>query len=152
MRRIDFFGRPLGAVGTDVARDLTAAHRESDARRTRATLCAVRLELTRDSVAMGDDADAPHSQTLDLADNVSLSDAVAAVLALPYLAHIRGGKATWLVVVGRATKAVVAQQWATPRWLTDPRAPAPAAIHFRYLQQRDPDEVYTEMDAAGRRA
>jgi hypothetical protein len=98
---------------------------------------------------MADDGDAPHSRTLDLPDDASIRDAVAAVLALSYLASIAGGEATWLVVVGPTITAVVAQQWATPRWLTDPRAPAPTAIHFRYLQQRDPDSVYTER-ARGR--
>jgi hypothetical protein len=104
----------------------------------------VRLNLTRDSVAMGDDVDAPHGQSLDLPDDACLGDAVAVALARPYLAHIQGGKATWLVVVDGTVHAVVAQQWATTRWLTDPRASAPAVIHFRYLSQRDPDEVYAE--------
>lgn len=104
----------------------------------------MRIDVTRDSVAMGDDADAPHRRYVDLADRASLGDAVAAVLALAYLARIHGGKATWLVVAEGVVRAVVAQQWAAPRWLTDPRAPSPAAIHFRYRAQCDPAKVYAE--------
>ncbi|PWU54729.1 hypothetical protein DLE60_00485 [Micromonospora globispora] len=102
------------------------------------------VDLTRDSVAMGDDVDAPHRQSLHLTDDASLGDAVSAVLARPYLAQIGGGKATWLVVVDGTVSAVVAQQWAGPRWLADARVRAPGAIHFRYLAQRDPGEVYVE--------
>lgn len=105
---------------------------------------AVHVELTRDSVAAGDDGDAPHHQSLHLPDDASLDDAVSAALARNYLASIAGGKATWLVVADGTVSAVVAQQWAQPRWLADTRRPAPATIHFRYLSQRDPDEVYDE--------
>lgn len=107
------------------------------------------VDLTRDSVAAGDDAYAPHRQSLHLTDDASLGDAVSAALARHYLASIVGGKATWLVVADGTVSAVVAQQWAQPRWLTDARVPAPAAIHFRYLAQRDPDEVYDEYSRQG---
>lgn len=102
------------------------------------------VELTRDSVAMGDDVDAPHALRLDLPDGATVGDAVDSALARSYLASIQGGRATWLAVADRSVRAVVAQQWVTPRWLTDPGETAPATIHFRYLAQRDPDEVHAE--------
>ncbi|WP_394821784.1 hypothetical protein [Pendulispora albinea] len=111
----------------------------------------MQIEITRDSVAMGDDADAPHREVLEVSDGATLADAVAEVLRRPYLARIRGGKATWLIVRAPAVLAVVAEQWSAPRWLDDPQAPAPSSLHFRYLAQRDPDQVYASFSASMRR-
>ncbi|WP_144123026.1 hypothetical protein [Catellatospora sichuanensis] len=109
----------------------------------------MRIRSTRDSVAMGDDVDAPHEQVLDVADGTTFGDVVDHVLASGYLARIAGGEATWLVVVERV-HAVVAQQWSTASWLTDPQSQAPDSIHFQYLAQRDPREVLAVMIGAAR--
>ncbi|WP_285743185.1 hypothetical protein [Lentzea sp. NBRC 105346] len=101
----------------------------------------MRIRVTRDSVAMGDDVYAPHEEFLDLPDDATIADALHVVLSRPYLAQIQGGQATWLA----NSDAVVAQQWPEPRWVTSPSSPAPAALHFRYLQQRDPEEVHAEL-------
>ena len=111
----------------------------------------MKILLTRDSVAMGDDADAPHHREMDIADDTSLQAIIKAILQSRYLATIGGGKATW-TVVSRIPIAIVAQQWAEPRMLV----PAPSlsslnfsgnvlSVHFNYRTQQDPDLVYEEF-------
>ncbi|RLV04552.1 hypothetical protein CTZ27_11595 [Streptomyces griseocarneus] len=116
----------------------------------------MKVHLTRDSVAMGDDADAPHADTRDLPDDISLREAVASVIKSGYLAPIAGGKATWILTSAGDPIAVVAQQWEGPRLLASgDSTPASFAAdhrvvhwHFRYLAQRDPEAVYEELKAA----
>ena|SRR5687768_2705340 len=78
--------------------------------------------IWRDSVAMGDDADAPHEWAMPLAGDPSIGAVVAAMLDSRYLASITGGQATW-IIEGNRPLAVVAQQWAVPRWLAAPELP-----------------------------
>ncbi|MER5867512.1 hypothetical protein [Kitasatospora sp. NPDC002040] len=119
----------------------------------------MRLQLTRDSVAMGDDVDAPHEASMELPDGTPLREAVAAVVVEGrYLALIAGGRASWILtgagVGAGAAIAVVAQQWDEPRFLV-PADLAPVSSddgavhwHFRYLAQRDPEDIYRELGAA----
>ena len=114
----------------------------------------MQITLTRDSVAMGDDALAPHERTVELPDPATVGDAVA-VVARGYLASISGGRATWVVRVGasalssdRPAVAVVAQQWTGPVLLVDPATPLgpdERLVHADYLTQRDPDVVLEEL-------
>ncbi|MFE0171361.1 hypothetical protein ACFWZ2_03525 [Streptomyces sp. NPDC059002] len=116
----------------------------------------MKVHLTRDSVAMGDDAYAPHAETMELPDGMPLREAVTAVGKGRYLASIAGGAATWVLTGADGPIAVVAQQWNEPRLLhSGPSAPTSPATderavhwHFRYLAQRDPDAVYDELRAA----
>ncbi|MEU7579926.1 hypothetical protein AB0B50_20255 [Streptomyces sp. NPDC041068] len=116
----------------------------------------MKVHLTRDSVAMGDDAFAPHEDTRDLPAEMSLCEAVASVVGSGYLAHIAGGEATWVATSAGTSIAVVAQQWTEPR-LIGPGGLSLASLagddgavrwHFRYLVQRDPVAVYEELRAA----
>ncbi|MEU3464033.1 hypothetical protein ABZ721_29280 [Streptomyces sp. NPDC006733] len=127
----------------------------------------MKVLLTRDSVAMGDDTDAPHHHTADLPADLPLRAAVAAITGGGYLARIAGGRATWVLATGGGTPiAVTAQQWGEPRLLV-PGEPALAACaaatraadgetldgdvvrwHFRYLAQEDPDAVHDRLRAA----
>ncbi|GAA2649949.1 hypothetical protein GCM10009864_12060 [Streptomyces lunalinharesii] len=52
----------------------------------------MRVHLTRGSVAMGDDVDAPHTETLDLPDAMPLREAVTSVIKRGYLAPIAGAR------------------------------------------------------------
>jgi len=113
--------------------------------------------LTRDSVAAGDDADAPHARTTTVPDGTSIEAIVAIIAKSGYLASIRGGKATW-VVTSKIPLAVVAQEWEKPKMLLDkPRLDDVVRfnkldtvdnglrLHFRYFVQRDPQIVYEEL-------
>lgn len=111
----------------------------------------MKILLTRESVAMGDDDDAPHHREIAIADGTDLQAVVKAILHSRYLAAIGGGKATW-TVVSHIPVAIVAQQWAEPKMLM----PIPSlsslnfsdnvlSIHFNYRTQQDPDVVYEEF-------
>lgn len=105
--------------------------------------------IWRDSVAMGDDADAPHEWAAPVAADASIGAVVAAMLRASYLASIAGGHATW-IVEGVEPLAVVAQQWSVPRWLVPPELPAATlarpdqrpGLQIRYWCQVDPNRVF----------
>ena len=106
------------------------------------------LHLTRDSVAAGDDMDAPHELALLLADDVTSEAMVAAIREADYLPRIAGGKATWSVVSER-TVAVLAQQWPGPRMVQDAPYPTERLLRdgngysflLKYDAQQDPETV-----------
>ena len=109
----------------------------------------LRLHLTRDSVALGDDHDAPHFKKVRLPDGSTVEDAVSWIAASSYLPRIVGGEATWSVL-SRTPIAVLAQQWNRPMMLS----PAPydlekldyadntLRIHVTYHEQRNPNGVF----------
>ena len=109
--------------------------------------------VTRDSVAAGDDGDAPHAMELQIAEPVSLESAVAAILSARYLPSISGGFATWSVASG-IPLAVVAQQWPAPRWLFLTQSHLAALdrpegvlhLQFNYHAQQDPELVLQVLE------
>ncbi|MBV9878923.1 MAG: hypothetical protein JO180_00425 [Gemmatirosa sp.] len=108
--------------------------------------------IWRDSVAAGDDADAPHEWVLSVPPDGTVGDVVDAIVRARYLASIAGGRATW-IVEGAQPIAVVAQQWTAPRWLVAPDSPVAAArrptgspdFEVRYWCQVDPERVYESL-------
>ena len=107
------------------------------------------LVVWRDSVAAGDDADAPHEWTVPGERGTPIGTIVETLLRARYLASIAGGRATW-IVEGVRPLAVVAQQWTTARWLVPPetvvatvaRPERPPDLQLRYWCQVDPDRVF----------
>jgi hypothetical protein len=106
------------------------------------------VRVTRDSVAAGDDIDAPHTRSFSFPDSLSMLQLVSAIVAERYLASIIGNKATWSVVSG-IPLAVVAQQWSTPRAIGWPEPvlsdldwrEGVLCVHFNYHTQLDPEFV-----------
>ncbi|MEV8326387.1 hypothetical protein [Kitasatospora sp. NPDC056731] len=117
----------------------------------------MRIHLTRDSVAAGDDADAPHPAALTLPDGLDLPEALAALgLPRPYLPLIGGGRASWILRTGDgAPLAVLAQQWPCARPLPSARGPlarlagpdGDVRLHAEYRRQLDPDTEYDRLAA-----
>ncbi|WP_051711424.1 hypothetical protein [Streptomyces sp. NRRL S-350] len=115
----------------------------------------MRIHLTRDSVAAGDDADAPHGATVTLADDLDVPAALAALgLPRPGLPLIGGGRATWVVRGADGTAlAVLAQQWPQPHPLPAGHGPLAALagpdgtvrLHVEYRRQSDPDAEYERL-------
>lgn len=106
------------------------------------------IVLWRDSVAAGDDADAPHEWRLDAGADTTVADVVRRIASDGWLASISTGHATW-IVEGARPLAVVAQQWTEPRYLVAPatrvhdvvdRAGTPH-LRARYWLQVSPDRV-----------
>ena len=75
--------------------------------------------IWRESVAAGDDVDAPHELEVKVEQNEPIDRTVEKILANRYLASIQGGKATW-ILMGRKPIAVLAQQWSKPHFLVEP--------------------------------
>ncbi|WP_434599771.1 hypothetical protein [Streptomyces sp. A5-4] len=115
----------------------------------------MKLLLTRESVAMGDDVNAPHEQQKEFPDDLAIGEAIATIIADGYLPRIAGGCATWVLTMSGATSsAVVAQQWERPLLLVAGQEPLGSLAgpdrgevrwHFRYLAQQDPDVVYRRL-------
>lgn len=109
----------------------------------------MKLHITRDSVAAGDDVDAPHDREMDLPEGCTVEQAVTLIFEADYLANIVGGKATWSIVSNRPI-AVGAQQWENPKMLS--AFPYEFGelnvengvlhIHITYHAQQDPDVVF----------
>jgi hypothetical protein len=108
--------------------------------------------IWRDSVAMGDDIEAPHEWVVPVAEDAPIGAVVEEMLRVSYLASIAGGRATW-IVEGAQPLAVVAQQWTAPRWLADPELPVSILrrpdgrpdLQIRYWCQADPDRVFDTL-------
>jgi hypothetical protein len=108
----------------------------------------MKVYATRDSVALGDDIDAPHERVFSFPDALSPLQVISRIVADGYLARIAGGQATWSAVSG-VPLAVVAQQWTEPRgvpWQEPPLSELEQQngmyrIHFNYHVQRDPELV-----------
>ncbi|MFD4655956.1 hypothetical protein ACFWP2_10035 [Kitasatospora sp. NPDC058444] len=115
----------------------------------------MRILLTRDSVAAGDDADAPHAGTVTLPDHLDAPAALAALgLPRPRLPLIGGGRATWVVRGADGTPlAVLAQQWPQPRPLPAAQGPldhlagadGTVRLHVEYRRQLDPEAEYQRL-------
>lgn len=105
--------------------------------------------FTRDSVAAGDDGDAPHAVEIAVPDGMTVEQLVRTICQAAKLPSITGGKATWCLA-SRVPLAVIAQQWPAPRMiglmppkLSDLDADAKSIrLHFSYFAQQDPDTVF----------
>lgn len=108
----------------------------------------MRIFVTRESVAAGDDGDAPHTRTFTVPDGAPLQSCLEAVLAGRYLPSINGDLASWSAA-SNIPLAVLAQQWSAPRMLfltrSDlerlDRVEGVLRIHFNYHAQLDPEFV-----------
>ena len=109
--------------------------------------------LRRDSVAAGDDADAPHEQTISVPDGLDIEAIIARAAQSGYLASISGGKATWSAT-SKIPLAVVAQEWDyQPKLLSffpvEPhqldRVDGRLRLYFTYYAQLDPQIVYETL-------
>lgn len=115
------------------------------------------IRMTRDSVCMADDVDAPHETFMEVQDDLSMAEIIGLISRSGYLASIAGGMASWSVESGRPI-AVVAQQWAEPKMLVDSGKDGTAQLkvgsslqlHFRYHAQEDPDAVLATLLARSR--
>ena len=104
--------------------------------------------LTRDSVAAGDDFDAPHVRQLNVPACDTALALVEEILKEHYLPNITGGRATW-VVSSHQPFAVCAQEWPRPKELGLPIPMTALAtkggdirLHFSYIGQIEPKVVH----------
>lgn len=96
--------------------------------------------VTRDSVCLADDCDAPHEERIEVPPDEDDLLFLTEVLKRYRLASIAGGKATWVCSIAGKAVAVVAQQWRRPRIIAGfPEIVDETEIHFTYHVQRDPE-------------
>jgi hypothetical protein len=108
----------------------------------------MKVYVTRDSVAAGDDVDAPHARTINLPNVGDVRALVTAVTGAYSLPGISGGKATWVLSSGTPL-AVIAQQWSRSQlvcWEAMPISELDAnagvlGLHFTYLAQVPPEQA-----------
>jgi hypothetical protein len=111
----------------------------------------MKVLITRDSVAAGDDTHAPHSRVVRLSEGTIRDFVIELVKKYP-LPHIAGGDATWVVSSGEPL-AVLAQQWREPRPVcmsgtdTDEldQVDGVVGVHISYLEQLNPEIVEAAM-------
>lgn len=107
----------------------------------------MKIVVTRDSVAMGDDIDAPHEREFSFQESTSVEEAIDQIVNSGYLASVQGG-ATWSVSTN-VPISVVAQAWDRSRavsWhsqkLTSLKVEYGCIrLHFNYHAQMDPEIV-----------
>src|SRR5690606_39923641 len=68
-----------------------------------------KIKLTRESVAMGDDIDAPHFLEIDIEPNWTITEILKYISNINYLPKISGGRATWSVAINEPI-AVLTQE------------------------------------------
>lgn len=110
------------------------------------------LTIWRDSVSMGDDADAPHELLLEVTPNTTLQEVTEFLIKEKYLATIAGGRATWILQSNKPL-AVVAQQWEQAQYLTAPETLIAECIEtekkpnlqFSYKLATNPDRLVATL-------
>lgn len=104
-----------------------------------------KIIVTRDSVAAGDDNNAPHLLTIQVKETDSIKNIIELLAHSEYLPKIYGGEGTWSVA-SHQPLAVIAQQWISARLicLTDQDTFGNFnldKIHFNYHSQDAPEMV-----------
>lgn len=100
------------------------------------------IRLSRDSVCMGDDIDAPHVFTLSIARGADAAAVARAILADRYLAWV-GSTATWSLTIG-LDRVLLGYRSGSPfvrpigRKSLTARAEDVDDLHVTYLAQADP--------------
>ena len=98
-------------------------------------LPGMRITLTRASINMGDDGDAPHYADLDVPDDASLDTVLRAVDAMRYHHLYAGGWTTWTVYFG---------------WPRGESSRSLAVLnHHRVAYLEDPDSGFTQLAGGG---
>ena len=113
----------------------------------------MRITLTRESVSMGDDANAPHFEDLEIAEDATLSAVLRAVDAAGYH-HVQAGEwTTWIVYLGftfrhDSSRPLAVLNHHHAAYLADPNAPlrdlagdGAADLYFEYGLGDDPDTL-----------
>ncbi len=109
-----------------------------------------KIKLTRESVAMGDDVDAPHFMEIEIQPAWTIIEILKSIINSGYLPGINGGKATWSVAINRPIAVLTQENSEFPMLICLPEYPYQGTkgfveiqhIHFSYHAQKNPNEVY----------
>ena len=109
-----------------------------------------KIRLTRGSVAMGDDIDAPHLLEIKIATHWTITDILKYISRTNYLPKISGGKATWSVAINEPIAVLTQENPEEPLLICLPDYPYYGTkgfiefdhIHFNYHAQKKASEVF----------
>jgi len=109
-----------------------------------------KIKLTRESVAAGDDFDAPHFLEIEIQPNWTILEILQSIVKLNYLPKISGGKATWSVAINEPIAVLSQENFKNPILICLRDYPFQDTrgfikiehIHFNYHAQKKPEEVY----------
>lgn len=109
-----------------------------------------KIKLTRASVAMGDDVDAPHFLEIEIEPNWTITEILEYVTDINYLPKIIGGRATWSVAINEPIAILSQENPKEPLLICFPDYPYHGMrsfvefdhIHFNYHTQKKANEVF----------
>ena len=108
------------------------------------------IVLTRDSVASGDDIDAPHSKKIEVNPNWKINKILEFITTSNYLPKIKEGKATWSIAINNPIAVFTQENPESPLLICHPEYPHQETkgfidikhIHFNYHNQQEAKEVF----------
>jgi hypothetical protein len=111
------------------------------------------LLLTRDSVNMSDDINAPNEKGISISENATLEELTKTIIINKYLPSIQNGKASWVLNFGNKPIAIIAEEWKEAKFLVDKdkfiyefTKPEPkVGFYLNYLAQKDPTEIFDTL-------
>ena len=109
-----------------------------------------KIKLTRESVAMGDDIDAPHFLEIGIEPNWTITEILKYISNINYLPKISGGRATWSVAISEPIAVLTQENPKEPLLICLPDYPYHGMrgfvefdnIHFNYHAQKKASEVF----------
>jgi len=109
-----------------------------------------KIKLTRESVAMADDTNAPHDLEIEIDPDWTIIEILKRVAETNYLPHIIGGKATWSVAINEPIAVLTQENPKKPLLICLPEYPYHGTegftefdhIHFNYHAQKEANDVF----------
>lgn len=109
-----------------------------------------KIKLTRESVAMADDVNAPHFLEIEIEPNWTITEILKHIVDIEYLPKIYGGKATWSVAIDEPIAVLTQENMENPKLICLPDYPYHGTkgfeefdkIHFNYHAQKKANEVF----------
>lgn len=109
-----------------------------------------KIKLTRESVAMADDINAPHLFEIEINRSWKISQILNCIINANYLPCINGGKATWSVSINEPIAVLSQENMKNPLLICLPDYPYQGTngfvefnhIHFNYHAQKEAIEVF----------
>lgn len=109
-----------------------------------------KIKLTRDSVAMGDDINAPHFLEIEIEATWTITEILNYIVKIDYLPKISGGKATWSVAIYEPIAILTQKNPEKPLLISRTDYPYHGTkgfvefdhIHFNYHAQKKASEVF----------
>lgn len=109
-----------------------------------------KIKLTRASVAMADDVNAPHLLDISIEPQWTIVEILNHIVRIRYLPRISGGDASWSVAINEPIAVLSQKNMAKPMLICFPDYPYYGTrayvdiqhIHFNYHAQKSAQEVY----------